>query len=372
MDRLAAEGDIQHKQILTYIMVTRNGSVLSYKRGTYTRAEDFLRGSYCVGFGGHVTSYDLNLFSAGDIGVSACAVRELGEELKLPELDRRRLENGIGLKVVGVLNDDSSIVGQRHFAFLFQYEVSDDLAWDNPERGEKSITQLKWLHKDSAPIQAWHFEYWSQLCLREFFAPLIRSAPAYRINKSRTLQAHRILCVLGRVGSGKSETTQILHRDFGYKEINSGYIVASLLGIPPVPTTPREVFQRKAEQFIATPKGPDRLVKSIVDQIKLSGGQKILVDGIRHRRTIDKLRESVQDMPIALLYVHTPHHLAFNFFKEREQPNSSFLDFLEVRNAQVEEEIESLIDICDAILYNWAGIPAYEKAVHELFSKIAS
>lgn len=45
VNRMDAELSDTHKQVLTYIMVTRRGAVLAYKRGNYNRAEDFLRGS---------------------------------------------------------------------------------------------------------------------------------------------------------------------------------------------------------------------------------------------------------------------------------------------------------------------------------------
>src|SRR4029078_8627500 len=128
MDRLTAESDNSHKQILTYIMVRRLGQVLAYKRGTFNRVEEFLRGAQCIGFGGHVSERDLTLFSQSDLGLMQSALRELSEELVLPETDRLRLCAGAGLNILGILNDDSSAVGRRHFAFVLEYEASNDPA----------------------------------------------------------------------------------------------------------------------------------------------------------------------------------------------------------------------------------------------------
>src|SRR5439155_13118811 len=90
MDRLAAEQDNDYKQILTYVLMTRGQQVLAFKRGNYSRVEDFLRGSHCIGFGGHVTEDDRGLF-ARDMGVEQCVVRELCEEVKLADIDRKRI-----------------------------------------------------------------------------------------------------------------------------------------------------------------------------------------------------------------------------------------------------------------------------------------
>ena len=116
--RLEAEEDNNHKQILTYIMVSRRSKLLAFKRGTYNRVEDFLRGSNCVGFGGHVSEVDRTLFNTRDLGLFDNAIRELSEEIKLPDRDLIRLQTRSGLKIVGLLNDDSSPPGRRHFAFV--------------------------------------------------------------------------------------------------------------------------------------------------------------------------------------------------------------------------------------------------------------
>jgi predicted NUDIX family phosphoesterase len=142
-ERGKAEVSDAFKQVITYVMVTRGGSVLAYRRGSFNRVEHFLRGSDCVGFGGHVTAEDITLLSQADQGILSGAVRELREELELPAEDLRRLNAGIGLEIVGLLNDDSSPVGRRHFAVLLRYEVSDDASWAHPRRGEKAVTRLR-------------------------------------------------------------------------------------------------------------------------------------------------------------------------------------------------------------------------------------
>src|SRR5262249_26384440 len=139
-----AEDNNDHKQVITYVLLTRGHQILAFKRGSYNSVEDYLRGAHCIGFGGHVTEVDKGLFSH-DMGVGQCVVRELCEELNLPKNDKVRLSQGEGLHLIGLLNDDSSLAGQRHFAFIYRYEVSEDPAWNHPERGEKSITQLRWI-----------------------------------------------------------------------------------------------------------------------------------------------------------------------------------------------------------------------------------
>lgn len=73
--RLTAERIDTHKQLLTYVLVTRGEDVLSFRRGNYNRTEDYLRGSECIGFGGHVSRKDIDLFSASDMGVRECVIK---------------------------------------------------------------------------------------------------------------------------------------------------------------------------------------------------------------------------------------------------------------------------------------------------------
>ena len=76
------------------------------------------------------------------------AVRELFEELALPEKDRDRLRRGDGLRVLGLLNDDSSATGRRHFAVVREL-IRDG---KKPQRSEKSITQLWWVDLNALDV----------------------------------------------------------------------------------------------------------------------------------------------------------------------------------------------------------------------------
>jgi predicted NUDIX family phosphoesterase len=370
LDRMDAECCDTHKQLLTYVMVTRNGSVLAYRRGNYNRVEDFLRGSDCIGFGGHVAEADRTLFTESGMGLLECGARELSEELELPPADKKRLRDGDGLSVIGVLNDDSSGVGRRHLAFVLRYEVSGDRYWASPRRGEKSITRLRWLHPRRKPLAIWHFEYWSQLCLRAFFPRLVRAAPTYRVIRRRPFEQPHILCVLGAVGSGKSEATRILCKDFDYREINTGRLLSGIIKVPPVPQTPRDVFSRKAWAFIQSADGPRRFAQAISHAIRAAQHPRILIDGIRQHSTLDNLRSLTEGSRFGFLFVHTTPDVAYSFYRQREQSDISLPEFLALRGAPVESEVEGMIGLSDAVLYNWTGRTRYHRAIHGLMHAV--
>ena len=369
--RLDVEENNGYTQILTYVLVTREDAILAYRRGTYNRTEQYLRGSYCVGFGGHVTEADLNLFSAETMGVRECAVRELMEELHLPMPDIERLCGPKGLEIIGIINDDSSDVGRRHLAFVMKYDVSHDSYWENPQRGEKAITQLRWISaKDKEQVPLWNFEYWSQLCLREFAPQLVRARPAFRFVRRKPLKPPHILCVIGPVGSGKTIATEVLKHSFGYQEVNSGKVLASLLKIPPVPKTPRLDFQHQAWNFISKTSGPEELGREIARLVNAMDSDRIVVDGLRQNTTLEYLKKMCCGRRIGIVFVQTPPDLAFKFYSDRITHGASMFDFLAARDSAVEQEVESFISMADAVFYNWTGTIQYRETIRSMMEQL--
>jgi predicted NUDIX family phosphoesterase len=371
IDRLEAEQQEELKQVVSYVLVTRRNRILAFRRGTFNRVEDFLRGANCIGFGGHVSEVDRTLYnmSEGARIVQDSAVRELLEELSLPDIDQQRLRNGTGLRVVGLLNDDSSGTGRRHFAVVLHYSASDDQSWDDPGRGEKSITQLRWMNLDQPDVQLKDFEYWSQLCMTEFYPAAVHAQPSFLVRRKKPLRPPNLLCILGGIGSGKSSATEILKREFGYAEVNSGHVLADLLGIPPVPVTPREEFQSLAWEFINSETGPAELAKAIYERALLLGSERVLIDGVRQRATLDALR-GVSQRSVGVMFVYAPPNVTFNFYSQREGAGVDIHAFLRVTGAEVESEVRRLISQSDAVIYNWAGKSMYKDAIRKLMNHV--
>ena len=373
MDRLEAESNDNYKQIVTYVMVTRGQRILAYKRGTYTRADAFLRGSHCIGFGGHVSIDDRELFNMGDFGVAASAARELMEELRVPKRDAHLLQTGSGLECVGILNDDSTPNGMRHIAFVYRFRVSDDQGWNRPERGEQSITQLRWYDPAESPTSISQFEYWSQLCLREFYARAIKARPSFRPRRLDRLRPPNVMAVIGPVGSGKSEIARVLHSQYGYSEVNSGAVLAAQISRPVVSPATRTSFQQAAWLFINAGNGPERLAAAIAREIHQRSSELVMVDGIRQLETIEYLRRSLEPRGLGILFVHTPFDVAYRFFADRARRSRSTVhDFLDIRRNPVEGEVEDMIEIADAVLYNWHGISELQEAISTMMDMVRS
>ena len=369
--RFDVEENDKFTQIVTYVLVTRGDSILAFRRGKYSHTDEYLRGSYCVGFGGHVTQADRDLFNLESMGILECASRELMEELQLPSRDIKRLRDENGLEIIGIINDDSTDVGRRHLAFVMKYVVSTDSYWDCPQRGEKSITQLRWISAmDSDQMSLWDFEYWSQLCLREFAPKIVRARSTYRVVRRKPLKPPHVLCVIGPVGSGKTIATDILKSDFGYREVNSGRVIAGILKIPPVPETSRLEFQTRAWEFISKSTGPKKLGTELARIVNDMDCDRIVLDGLRQEATLECLKTMCNNLKIGIVFVQTPADLAFNFFFERTAKDATMSEFLTTREAAVEHEVESFISKADAVLYNWKGRCQYKETIRAMMEDL--
>jgi predicted NUDIX family phosphoesterase len=367
LPRTTAEQTSGYKQIVTYVLVTRRSHVLAFRRGVFSRAAEFLRGSACIGFGGHVTEDDRDLFSLPDAGITDNAFRELQEEIavsrKLSPLDRKRL------KIIGVINDDSSEVGRRHVAVVMRFEVSNLNAWRDPGRGEASVNRLRWIDTTSEIVNLADYEYWSQLCWRRFFPRVVKSQPSFRIIRKAHFKKRHVLVVVGSIGSGKSSVTNFLVSKCGYAEINSGKVLARLMGIPPVGKTSRAAFQDKAAKFISSSARVRRFANALADEARRIEADRIVIDGIRHRTTLDELRTSLGDISLAVLFVNATPDLAYRFYSNREhrgKPKISVANFMGLLNGPTELDVPNLITEADVVLYNWSGATGLNDALGEM------
>ena len=154
MPRVEAETDPTHKQLIPYVVMTAGGKVLSYVRGKRA-GETRLVGRRSIGIGGHINPVDdMPLFSAHPRDTYRSAVeREVAEEVNVetPHTDR----------IVALLNDDSTEVGQVHLGIVHLWTL------DAPAvtRREQMITQLEFLTPAALREMRDSLETWSQLCL---------------------------------------------------------------------------------------------------------------------------------------------------------------------------------------------------------------
>ena len=369
MPRTHAELDFEFKQFISYTIIQNKNRILTFRRGQYNRAAAFLRGARCVGFGGHVTEDDFTLLSYSDYGIRANAAREISEELHVS--GKPAIVDPNEIECLGFINDNSSDVGIKHVAAVLRYWAPDTESWRNPTRGEASIAKLAWVETAGEPVDLNEYEYWSQIVIRSLFPSAVRAKPSYKIVNQRAFSDLHLLCVAGSIGSGKSITTQSLCERAGYTQVNSGAVLAGLLNLPPVPETPREVFQTAAHEFISEDSGPENLAKALLQAAESVDSGKVIIDGIRQLATLECLKRFASRR-VATLFVQTPPDVAYRLYSVREasNPDLGLSEFMKIYNAPVESEVRHMIGDADAIIFNWFGIEEFELSLVRMVAEL--
>jgi predicted NUDIX family phosphoesterase/dephospho-CoA kinase len=365
--RLKAEIDFSHKQILSYVIVEKNNFVLRFVRGVYTNAHSMLRGSLCIGFGGHVQSTDLDLFEQldNDNGFLNSVKRELHEELKIPE----NCITSNTLKILGILNDDSSDVGKVHIAIILRLNLDKIKLVDVKKlKGEKSINQLTFIPIEKLVDDFEKYEYWSKLCVKEFYK---RSSEFYckihRVKNYSFTRNPKVIIIVGAIGSGKTEVSKILEEEFGYNFISSGRILQSLMKSSSIDKIGRHKFQDLAFQFISNDGGLELLANKLFELITEGSKQKFVIDGIRNIKTYELLKSKLGS-DCALIFVESTPDNCFKFYSKRERLDNFDINiFYEYLNHPVEQDIKVILGKSNLVVYNHGSLSSFKNRIKRFF-----
>jgi len=155
MPRSRAEADPVYKQLIPYVIMTHGGKYLSYIRGKRA-GETRLVGRRSIGIGGHINPDDdeMPLFDMdfGDAYFTAVK-REVAEEVSV-EADYED-------RIVALLNDDSTEVGQVHLGIVHHWTLESAKV----SKREQMITQMAFMSPAELQAVRNSLETWSRLCL---------------------------------------------------------------------------------------------------------------------------------------------------------------------------------------------------------------
>lgn len=365
MRRIEAETDLNYKQVISYVIVRNADSVLRFVRGSYSSVQTYLKGRYCIGFGGHVQSRDVDrtpLFSRSDSGYQSSIYRELSEELNLP----RDVVTDERLQMMGVLNDDSSDLGKAHFAFIHLLDLTGvgSLPSARELKREKSINQLNFIPIADLGDEFERYEYWSKLCIKAFFGKAVKITCRVHEMRSFRLRRHRNnIAVVGRIGSGKTEACKLLQKRFGYQLVSSGHVMEELLGVP-LHAIGRRPFQERALSYVTAPGGAEKFASAIYERVRKSDKGLRAVDGLRSVETFEFLKKKLGG-DLSLIFVDSTVDSAYKLFKKREGRGVSFDEFLSLIQHPVERETDHLLARANVVFYNHGDRVAYLERVGE-------
>jgi predicted NUDIX family phosphoesterase len=365
MTRREAETDTNYKQIVSYVMIRHGDSLLRHTRGGEGSALGrYVYDAHSIAFGGHVKWEDRPLWKwhAPDLGYENSVVREVKEEIGIT-INSWTKE----APIIGIINDDSTDLGTKHFAFVHLLEWPT-LELRKTERTIRSPERVKIsdLHRDFAG-----YEYWSKLCIQAFFADqqevtchVVPSGMGTEAEFSLKDQADFIL-VVGYIGSGKTMACSILE-EFGYRLIRGSSVLKSLLGYGLEDNVPRKVLQEKGLAFISEPDGHDRLAQGILERMRMHPSRRYVLDGLRYWESLEALRARLVT-PVTVMYIESPVDNLLDYHRRREESSISYEDFLNIVYHPVELDICRFYNTADVTVYNHGALDFYAQTLFRYF-----
>jgi len=155
--RSEVEDDPSLKQIIPYVVFQSGDSVFCYTRGK-SQGESRLHRLRSLGVGGHVAEEDAEgkaTFEAYEMALR----RELDEEVAV--------DSDGSIRLVGLINDDSTAVGQVHLGVIHLYTLAEPRV----EPREEGLAEAGFVPIAEVANQLKGFETWSQICLKAFLQP---------------------------------------------------------------------------------------------------------------------------------------------------------------------------------------------------------
>ena len=150
--RPEAESSPDYKQIIPYVLIVFQNTVLHYVRGKRA-GEQRLIAKGSIGIGGHMNETDESLFAMDEQAYRAGVEREVNEEIKI--------DTPFEDQIVALLNDDSTEVGRVHLGIVHIFKLKEP----NVQKREAMITGLTFLTKEELMARRESLETWSQICL---------------------------------------------------------------------------------------------------------------------------------------------------------------------------------------------------------------
>jgi predicted NUDIX family phosphoesterase len=147
--RSEMESDPNFKQIVPYVVMKWRDQVFAYTRGKKA-TETRLQALRSIGVGGHISAEDAGLFESP---YREAMFREVAEEVYLDSPYEERC--------IGLINDDSTPVGQVHLGIVHVFELTAPKV----KRREQALTQAGFVTLAELRTRREEFETWSQFLL---------------------------------------------------------------------------------------------------------------------------------------------------------------------------------------------------------------
>jgi cytidylate kinase len=153
-----------------------------------------------------------------------------------------------------------------------------------------------------------------------------------------------IIAFAGRMGAGKSSVSAAAAADLKWKFASFGGFVRKTATGRGIKHT-RESLQAIGEELEAS--DPAQFCRSVLDDADWHQGESAVVEGIRHVRIWETLKNLVAPQPIFFVYLEAPEDLRRARLQERGAPEARYLQRAETHSTErdVITELPKLADL---------------------------
>ena len=154
LPRDQAEYDPTYKQLIPYVVLCHAGRLFHYRR--VGGSEKRLTARRSIGLGGHINPCDCQ---SGNDPYRAGLLRELAEEADLPSYEET---------ILGILNDDRTLVGRVHVGIVHLLTLSEPrVLLREPTLAAGGFASVEELRRHASDFESWSqflLEAWPSLC----------------------------------------------------------------------------------------------------------------------------------------------------------------------------------------------------------------
>jgi dephospho-CoA kinase len=151
-----------------------------------------------------------------------------------------------------------------------------------------------------------------------------------------------VVAIAGRIGSGKTTLSKDLAVSLACPRATFGDYVRQKVQERELPPT-RENLQVIGTELLE--RDPDRFCESVISMSGWKSGHDLVIDGLRHLRTISIIRRITAPAGLKIVYVSIPEQVRLKRLLDRGEGDTQNVARIESHSS--EQELQSIADMAD-------------------------